>query len=422
MVISPPSSNSTVTVWLSTFWRMIFPLPERVTMCLPTLGRFFFKLHVGGILVGQAAHQAATDAGDLCRIEGQVLLLGHFDGDQIESIHKLGATELPSATPDAANHLGLIPHADLPHLNPHLEFCSQIPDQFPEINPLFRGEVKEGFRAVQEDLRLDQLHVHALLLDLLKTEVKGLLLQLPVSLKLLQVFRGGLPGHLSGRFQDETPLLFVRWRKNLPQDRTLFLYSTTTFSPASRGRSDGIELLAFPLVSLTKTKRIIFSILQPRRASLPPRLMGYWHCSVMASMVWWSVSIRFKREERLHSLSHRLHLPQEIRMDQSFEPSFNVFTMTRSLKRVLATSRIKSRFSRWEGNDSIQPPSVQRELILVPPILSAVLLLESGVSLLESPRPFQDFLRKGKPRDGPPSRQALSVASAIRKPTGWAKD
>ena len=80
------------------------------------------------------------------------MFLGHFDGDQLESVHKFGATELPPTAPEAADHLGFIPYSDLPHLNPHPEFCGQILDQLPKIDPLFRGEIEEGLRAVQEGL------------------------------------------------------------------------------------------------------------------------------------------------------------------------------------------------------------------------------------------------------------------------------
>ena len=114
---------------------------------LAHLGEILLQLQISRELIGQTTHQTAANPGDLCRVEGQVLLLGHFYGDQVETIHELGTTKLPSATTDTTDHLGLIPHPDLAHLNPHSEFGGQIFDELSEIDSLFSREVEEGFGA-----------------------------------------------------------------------------------------------------------------------------------------------------------------------------------------------------------------------------------------------------------------------------------
>ena len=46
---------------------------------IPVSRQAAVQLLIGLLLVLQAAHQAPADTGNLCRIQGQVLLLGHLN-------------------------------------------------------------------------------------------------------------------------------------------------------------------------------------------------------------------------------------------------------------------------------------------------------------------------------------------------------
>src|SRR5699024_11524728 len=79
-------------------------LPCRVLVCLPTRRSSDLdavQVLVGGLLVPQAAHQAAAAAADLGGVEGEALLLGHPDGDGLEVPQKAAAAEGLAAQADA---------------------------------------------------------------------------------------------------------------------------------------------------------------------------------------------------------------------------------------------------------------------------------------------------------------------------------
>ena len=116
--------------------------------------------------VFQTAHQPSAGAGNLRRVQGQILLLRHLDGDGDEIRHIRAAAERPSADADAAEHLCLIAHADLAQLDPGFEDGCEILDQTPEIDAAVGREIKQDLFAVKRVLRADQLHVEAVFTDL----------------------------------------------------------------------------------------------------------------------------------------------------------------------------------------------------------------------------------------------------------------
>src|SRR5579872_517932 len=77
-------------------------------------------------LVAQAAFQAPAQAGQLRRVQAQLLLLRHFDRDRFERLQERRAAQRPAARSVAAVHLGLVAHADLPHLDPRAELARQL--------------------------------------------------------------------------------------------------------------------------------------------------------------------------------------------------------------------------------------------------------------------------------------------------------
>ena len=142
---------------------------------------------LGGVLIDillifQAAHQPPAGAGDLGGVQAEVLGLGHFDGHRQEAVQELGAAEGPAADAQAADHLGLVPHADLPQLDPGPEHAGQVPHQLPEIHPAVGGEVKDDLAAVKAGGDVHQLHLQAVGGDLLLADVEGLALPLLVLL------------------------------------------------------------------------------------------------------------------------------------------------------------------------------------------------------------------------------------------------
>ena len=105
----------------------------------------------------------------------------------MELIQELGAAERLSADPQSAQHPGLIPHPDLPQLDPGPEDTGQVLHQGPEIHPALRREEKDDLGAVKAVLRLDQLHLQLVALDELLAHIQGVLLLFPVVPHLLLI-------------------------------------------------------------------------------------------------------------------------------------------------------------------------------------------------------------------------------------------
>ena len=155
---------------------------------------------LGGVLIGvllvlQAAHQTAASAGNLGGIQAQVLGLGHLDGDGHEPIQKLGAAEGPAADAQAADHLSLVPDADLPQFDPGPEHRCQVPYQLPEVHTTVGGEVKDDLVAVKAGGNVHQLHLQTVVRDLLLADVKGLVLPFLVVFHGAAVILRGRPQH-----------------------------------------------------------------------------------------------------------------------------------------------------------------------------------------------------------------------------------
>ena len=85
---------------------------------LPLAGEALARRHVELVLVLEAAEQPAAAAGDLGRVEREVLVLGEREADGRELGEPGGAAVLPAAAADAAEPGRLVAHADLPELDP----------------------------------------------------------------------------------------------------------------------------------------------------------------------------------------------------------------------------------------------------------------------------------------------------------------
>ena len=143
---------------------------------VPLAGQALVEISVGLRLVLQAAHQPPAAARDLRRVEGQVLVLCHFDRNRREFAQPGVAAQRPAAAPDAAEQLRLVADADLPELDARAENAGQVLHELAEINPSVGREIEENLAVVKGVLRLDELHVEPSCGDLLLADAESFFL------------------------------------------------------------------------------------------------------------------------------------------------------------------------------------------------------------------------------------------------------
>ena len=90
--------------------------------------------------------------------ETEVLLLGHLDRDRLERVEKGRAAQRAPAGAVAAEHLGLVAHADLTHLDAGAELRRQLANQLAEIDSALGSEIEHQPRPVERLLDPRQLH------------------------------------------------------------------------------------------------------------------------------------------------------------------------------------------------------------------------------------------------------------------------
>ena len=139
------------------------------------------QILIGLLLVLEAAHQPSAHAGYFARIQGQILLLGHPDGDRNKIIQIRCAAERPAARTVAAEHAGLIADADLTQFDAGAEHGGEVLDEVAEINPPVSREIEHDLAAIKRIFRRNQLHLKSMLFDLLPGDAVCLPLLLPVS-------------------------------------------------------------------------------------------------------------------------------------------------------------------------------------------------------------------------------------------------
>ena len=110
------------------------------------------------MLIGEAAHQPATHPGYLGWVEGEILILGHPDGNGRETGQKGGTAELAPTGTQPTDHPGLMANSNLPHLHLCVKLLYQVPDQFPEIHPSFRSKIDDYLTAIIESFYGNQAH------------------------------------------------------------------------------------------------------------------------------------------------------------------------------------------------------------------------------------------------------------------------
>ena len=157
---------------------------------------------ISGLLVPQTAHEPAATARDLGSIDGQSLLLGHFDRNLSEIRQIGGAAKGPAAHAKTADEARLVADTDLPQFDAGVEHGGQVPHQFPEIHPPLGSEIKEQFGMVKGILRVHQTHIQLVQCDLFPADPQRLLLQPAVFGICLFVFRGGNPQNRTERLSN----------------------------------------------------------------------------------------------------------------------------------------------------------------------------------------------------------------------------
>src|SRR5581483_6058886 len=127
----------------------------------------------------------------LRRVEHQALILGHLDRDRHERRQPRRAAQLAAARADAADQLGLVARADLPHLDARVQPLREILDQVAEVDPLLRREIEQHLARLERVLDAHHLHRQAALADALAAEDVGLALAAGVLLLRARVGVGG---------------------------------------------------------------------------------------------------------------------------------------------------------------------------------------------------------------------------------------
>ena len=95
--------------------------------------------------------------------------------------------ERPAADSDSAKNFRLITHPNLAQLDSSLKHRSQIFYQLPKVNTAVCRKIKQHFIIVKRILRINQLHVKIMLLNLLQTNLKRIFLLLFIGSLLLDI-------------------------------------------------------------------------------------------------------------------------------------------------------------------------------------------------------------------------------------------
>ena len=133
----PSASSRTTTESFGTLCPTTRPSPSGVvTRRADRWARRPGTSGVQRMFVLEAAHQPAARAGDAQRVEWQILVLGHPDGDRLEVGQERGAAQVAAARADAALDPGRIAGGELAQLDPAVQGGAQVADQGAEVDPV----------------------------------------------------------------------------------------------------------------------------------------------------------------------------------------------------------------------------------------------------------------------------------------------
>ena len=101
------------------------------------------------------------------------------------------AAEGPPADAETAEHLRLIPHADLPQLDARAEHTRKVLYELAEVHAPVGGEEEENFIPLKRALDVHELHFELVLFDELPADAERFLFALAVELRDAQIVRRG---------------------------------------------------------------------------------------------------------------------------------------------------------------------------------------------------------------------------------------
>jgi len=143
------------------------------------------------MLVPQTAEQAATAAGDLRRVEREVLILREGEADGRELAQPGAAAILPAAAAHSLEARRFIPDADLPEIDAGAEDVGEVAHQSAEIDSLLRREKDGELGAIPLPLGVAHLHVELVVAHLLDHLAAGILLRAAQVVGLADLILGG---------------------------------------------------------------------------------------------------------------------------------------------------------------------------------------------------------------------------------------
>ena len=114
----------------------------------------------------------------------------------IEFFNETRATNLPSATADAAAHFRLVANAHLPHFNADIQFLNQHFYQLAKIDAAFGGKEKSKLAGIKGAFNRKQIHFKPQTLDGFNTKGVGFLFGLNISFDLRKILFARRAKHL----------------------------------------------------------------------------------------------------------------------------------------------------------------------------------------------------------------------------------
>src|SRR5262245_2053612 len=192
---------------------LVVPEPDRLLIELladhrdPSLAGLELGAHrrklVGAVpvlrqLVREAAHEPAAGAGDLARVERELLLARHLERDGVEALEPSRAAERAATRTAAIDPLGLVTEADLAKLEARVEARGEVAHQLAEVHAMLGGEIEGDPISGEPDLDFREIHLELAQLDPLLTILVGLGLLLAVVVFLVEVLFGRLANDLAG--------------------------------------------------------------------------------------------------------------------------------------------------------------------------------------------------------------------------------
>ena len=154
------------------------------------------------VFIAQAAHEAAADTGNLGRIEGHALPLGHADGNGLEVAQEGGAAQGPSAAANAADHLGFIAQTDLAQLDTRAEDRGQVADEFTEVDTAICRKEKNNLAHIEGIVDINEFHGQFMLGDFGQADTESFLFPFFIFFHLANVFRRRLADNRLQRLDD----------------------------------------------------------------------------------------------------------------------------------------------------------------------------------------------------------------------------